>query len=516
MKQVDSHKKCVGLKSFSSLYIWVLLLISTLTVVMITINQHTYTNDLSSYIAPSISMLKNEGFLYRNYVNWNPPLMEILLYLWGTLFGLTLKSVYICYSINLFALLSSQYLIMKKYATKKVITIYLIIQPLILISSGFFVMLYPVDLVGLTFVFIAVVFVLYNKKDSKWLIAGYFFLFLAGLTKEVFFFTIISIPLLMVRSFSDLKKHFRFSIIAFLFSYFPIFIWLFLNHAVSNYVEMYKLKAAVFHFSLLSAFINPFREVSILMIRYCIPFFACFFVFLVISYFKKKSFYLRSNFFRQYIYKHSFIILIFFLVLEGFVYQGKPMKGHYALAIFPILLILIVSALNDLHPKVVFVLCFSLILPGNFTTIKEQYVNIYKNVSELKTNISAMESKENISKFHLDGINCLNVLYGWNPGSYLIYSKVPSCNRYFIPDMMVTNTKTINIYRSALFLNPPKFVLLNPGESDYPPKLFNQNVLHWDNILKHCYVQSGNSEHLYIIKDINFHDKKECLIKNGS
>jgi hypothetical protein len=126
-----------------------------------------------------------------------------------------------------------------------------------------------------------------------------------------------------------------------------------------------------------------------------------------------------------------------------------------------------------------------------------------------------METNENISKFRVDGVTCLNVLYGWNPGSYLIYSKVPPCNRFFIPDMLVTTRKTINIYRSALFLNPPKFILVNSKDSDYPPKLFNQDIFHWNNILKHCYVQYGNLANLYMIKDMDFHEK-QCLISYGS
>jgi hypothetical protein len=354
-------------------------------------------------------------------------------------------------------------------------------------------MFFPIEIIGITFIIFALL--LDKAKNSPYRVFLISLLLsIAGQTKEVFALTSLGYLFILMSRKNKLFMNISVFILATFLIYFIEFVYLSVTNSLDSYRQVLEYKSFMFGLDPYLFFIkNPGRFSLNWIFNYTLLGYfsgillAVLFIKLVIirriqvRHFK---FLLKEN--------QTEIIILFFICL-GILLQSKGIKGHYALALTPILFLCVINSIYNKHISAgvytKLVLCLLLIFPNVETQISSA-AHLYKVIVNFKGNIRMLESEESKNQFQLPVRECLQVAYGWKAGAYYYYSGATPCSKYFLSSLVFNNPNLWSDFQKTLLKNPPSEIFYDKIESAVDINMFEKSVFPYRKVLKNCYNTS--------------------------
>lgn len=462
----------------------------------------TVPHDLSSYLAPAIAILEGYGQPYQNYFDIKPPISVYFFYPWIYFFGYSLYSIIILYFIVLIISFYCLYKILLQIHNKNITKFVFLFIILVSILNENFENFFSSEVIGNFFIFLSLYIYFFNKDFFfKWIVIG-LLTFLAGQTKEVYFFSIFAFIFII---FSE-KKMYKKNLLTLLSGWFLglvlMLIILFYNNILNDYYniilfkkEIFSVKWISYGYQIIKIFLSLVLHLNIIFL------FFIYYLFKIYVY-KKKNFLIiiKKNLFSN--LKLNCLIALCFSIMVGFIWQFKPPYGHYFLSIWPLFITMFYSIIVQLFkftnynsrifnefyliPFLIISLFFNLLIFDKFDgnkIIKNTYS--FFNLKIEDYNNLKLYKKMNII---LGENNCFQTVYGWNTGSTHIYLNKPPCSKFFLSNLII-NDKIIDTYRKELLFEPPYLVVYNylAGLDALNAYEFEENVFPWGNIMLKCY-----------------------------
>lgn len=467
-------------------------------------------HDLSSYLAPAVALLEGYGQPYKDYFDIKPPLSIFFLYAWIFFFGYSLYSLAVLNFIILSIFFYCFYKIILTISKKNYSYYVFFFTIIISITSAHFEMFLSTEIIGNFFIFLSL-YIFFNFKDTKikWFIIG-LSCFIAGQTKEVYFFCIFAFIFLSIYKQVNYKKLLIYLITGWSAGLLLISLLLYQNNILGDYVEIIYFKKEIFNVKIISygyQIVKTFWSFALHL-----NIFFLFFCYIVIKIFLLDKTILFKNLINIFFKEKKFISLFLLLLsmLIGFTWQFKPPFDHYFLSLWFFFILVFYFSAVKLAPylKINFLflysnifLCLVLVVSvivNIFILDKSEFYKISKNIDLMFKNFKhEFYQKERFEKInvYLDSEACVQGIYGWNSGSLHIYSGKPPCSKFFLSNL-ITNKKFEKIYRSEILTNPPNLVVYNFVDKDtINREYFENNVFPWEKIISKCYnrIQTSNT-----------------------
>jgi hypothetical protein len=494
----------------------------SIAVLLQTINQTTFSHDLSSYIAPIHALFENGVGPYKDYWDIKPPFLYIILIAFSFFFGVTLASFYLAYFIVLciFFLTFQYFLGLMKI---KPIVIFLLLLLGMVLSDFFLRMFFPSEIIGLTLILSALY--LLDKNNYSQLFIPFLLMNIAGQTKEIYVFVPLFISIYLVFQCIKFIKIFSAYIASLLFVALIEILFLHKTQALGEYLTVLNYKFDVFKIDLMLNFIKlPLIFLFAYLKHY--TFFGIFtllFLVLLVIYLSIKNKWIGSTYvrvklklnkLRNFISISVINLTIFISILLGLLWQGSGFGEHYALALIPFILLLIVRFFRSALIKNRFLnlfICF-LIFSPNYNTILTTTQQMFSNVQEGKKLIALINSEEDARSLVFPIPRCLQVAYGWSAGIYYYYNNTVPCSKYFLSSLTIRDAKLANEFKKDILLNPPSNIIYNTVGADVDVNLFESTVFPYKIIIENCYKPTLK-ENLFIEKHSDQFSMQVCIEK---
>ena len=502
----------IQMKSWKlSIMIWVSTFCSAVASFSWIMDQSILTHDLTSYIAPIEAYLRAGVMPYLDYFDIKPPGMYLFTWVW---IGLGANSMFSYLSWHFVFLLLYFYLqlnLVKKFFDKKYFVIVLILFPVLSLSTSFVSMILAVELVGSVLILLALnVLASRNSQGLNLWFAQVIFV-AAGMTKEVYLFSMLLI-LFQANSFRTFLQRLKILLTVLILMYGLVICFLYFNKSLNSYLEVLWIKSDLFSTSFYEYLYSFFRMGASLAFHWYGPVFLVLIIFLAIRLFSTKSYSVRpaaqiliSSDIRTY-------LILFLLIFLGFVWQGKPLSGHYAIALFPFAHILVLKTVslfrvNSKMKVVLIISSFALV----FSDFPIGQATQFRQIRHLDSYMGNLENDPILRNYRITEPGCLTIAYGWNPGAYLHYSKKYSCSKYFLPELSVQSSELRARYVNSIISNPPELIVYNPDQADWPVKLVEGEIFPWRRVLEHCYSHSLVTPDLYVLRFPSLLTLEICL-----
>jgi hypothetical protein len=496
--------------------------ILSITVLLQTINQTTFSHDLSSYIAPIHALLENGVGPYKDYWDIKPPFLYIILSAFSYFFGMTLASFYLTYFFILFMFfLTFQYFL--GLMKVKSIFIFLLLLIGMVLSDFFLSMFFPSEIIGVTLILSALY--LLDKNNYSQLFIPFLLMNIAGQTKEIYVFVPLFISVYLVFHGIKFIKIFSAYIASFLFVALIAIMFLYKTQALEEYLTVLNYKSDVFKIDFMVNFIKlPVIFLFTYIQHY--TFFGIFtllFLVLLIIFLSIKNKWtgvtyeqvkLKLSELRNFISISVINLTVFISILLGLLWQGSGFVEHYALALIPFILLLIVRFFRSALIKNRFLnlfICFLMFSP-NYNTILTTTQQMFSNIQESKRLIALINSEENARDLVFPIPRCLQVAYGWSAGIYYYYNKTVPCSKYFLSTLTIRDTKLANNFKKDILLNPPSNIIYNTAGAGLDVSLYESTVFPYKIIIDNCYKPTLK-ENLFIEKYSDQFSMQVCIKK---
>ncbi len=489
-------KRVFGQKRWDPILFGIFSLINSVCIAAQTLNQPIVKHDLSSYLAPISSFLSGQGFFYSSYFDIKPPGIYILLLFWVSVFGETLKSLYILYFITLlifhYFLLRIVFLYSGSFGT---LLFGLLLIPVNL-ASNYFTMFFPIEVPCVALTVIGFYLLIKEKifRVHNLIFASMAFVS-AGLIKENFSLTIF-LPILM----TIYRKRYEFVYIPVLIgiiAYSGIFVWLVFNGAVGSYIEVLSFKKRLFPFPDAYEFVLrtvriawEFSTQYLILGNWTV---GVIIALLIYCYLKRRSngkHLLAANNTPDWL-----LYLLTLLLIGGFILQGKPLFGHYALGLnyFILLSIFVVTKSYLASTKLVnfklILICVSILMIPNvhfMPSFQETKVLFVDGID----NWASLEADSETAKYQVfPKGECNQVAYGWASGAYYRYSGAKPCSKYFLAELIMGDDTLEESYRRSLVISPPMNIYYDLSEAGLDVDFFESKVFNWATVLNLCYKE---------------------------
>ncbi len=476
-------------------------------------------HDLSSYLAPAVSLVAGNGAPYIDYFDIKPPMAVFSLVPWIFLFGSSLFGLIILDSIALSILFLLAAHFMRMIGIRIIGTFFFLYSVIYALSFSFFDMMLLTETTGLIFTLTAILIILkYPEFLLSWFVAGLFFI-ISGQIKEVYIFSpIILITLVGFNQRSFWIEGFT-AFLGWCFGALLLFFLLDMTNSVVAYLDVLSYKAGEFQvrdpITMLLRIIrglSAFNGSRLKFYLFLIPA-------MIISAYIFIGKYLRKENQVMEFKEDNHILLIYSVLLAalllGFAWQGKPSSGHYAISIwFPYVMFigawfsvltkelprlakrLNVSMSLNITSLILFGWFVSVLTPGpTFPSFVWQ-----KFEEQLRSSgdwFRDLETEEDLSVYklaaeNLENDDCIQQIYGWASGIAYIYTGVKPCSRYFLANLITTKETQVQ-YVEDLERSPPKAVIYHPASADLDVAKFERNVFPWQDVISKCYEPSRNA-----------------------
>ncbi len=502
----------IQLKPYRLLFVvWVSAFLSAVASFSWVMNESVLTHDLTSYIAPIESYFKSGALPYLDYVDIKPPGIYFFAWVWMELGAKSMLSYLVWHFAFLLFYFYLQLNLIKRFFDQKFFWIVLILFPLLSLSTSFNSMILSVELVGAVLVLFGLN-ILMNWKYRNfnlWLAQALFVA--AGLTKEVYLFSLF-IVLFLASSRRDLLCRLKILVASVVFFYGMMAGFLYIRNSLNSYLDVVSIKSDLFSPSFHGYIYSFFRMAASLAFHWYGVFFIIVFIFACFRFFVRRNFSVGELLFKLISVEIRPYLILFFLIYIGFVWQGKPLSGHYALALFPFAQVLLLKAVSlfsvQSWTKILLVASSFALAFSGFSTVHSSQI---RQLIHLPSYLSNLEAEPLIEGYVVTDPGCLTIAYGWNPGAYLHYSSKESCSKYFLPELSVQSDELRTRYVNSLVSNPPELILYNPSEADTPTELVESEIFPWRKILMNCYSSSVVTPGLYILKFPKLSTLENCM-----
>lgn len=499
------------------------------------------TGDAASHLLLAVSPILKIGVPYKDFWDIKPPMMPLLLFGWGNIFGFGINSIRFINILLSMLSVSLTYFIYNKLFKTPVFEIVFLSTILVLLSPILHSIMLPTEILGLTTSLLALYLLISSNNDfSKYFFSGLLF-FLASQSKEPFTFTAIAVlPNFAYSFFAEGSSKLIKNIVVFMFGtmigFAIIFVYLNTLGSFGSYKEVLVYKSSIYEFTYenltknfgrgIAATERTFTEFSSGILILFILSFAS----LIISNKYKKIF----TFSKSGVRVNSFCILnnelstnlsVIFYSIGSFVGfgLGNNFGSHYLIQVVVPLYILFGSFISYLFENAsclfnksrkrflvvstLFLASIIIILP------KRQYL---KSFLPIRSNIVMSDEVHNSEKRIIEITTrdqCILSVYGWGVGENYLYSGRRPCTRYFLPNIVAKDWQKRE-YRRSIQENPPAAIMYRTEGPDMNIDKFEVEVINIGKIVKNCYVRDTIEDVIYVSKTKNLDQLKNCIKDN--
>jgi hypothetical protein len=479
----------------------------------------TISHDLSSYLAPAVSLVNGTGAPYVDYFDVKPPALIFLLVPWVWAIGHSLLSMLVLDSILLTGMLLLFLACLNRISTGLVRDAAYIFALGVSITTNQFTMFFLSETLGNFLIFAAFALLFFARSyAAAWFLSG-LLLFLAGQVKEVYFFAVLATMFLAGWQGRPVWVELGLVILGWVAGLTTILALLVVVDALSAYVEVLRYKATIFRLGGLQAiFGQTVQLLYVLSLSKTKLWFVILTSILALAFIWRQAVGSRDLLRDVVTFQEGRLAasaILFFAIAFGFVWQGKPpASNHYIVSPwFPFVLAIsgwltyVSGKLMETAPTTIpniskrsvsaFVQLWVLIclFPGLgvLPALSEQVsartkagslgIPILEAPAALGLYLTAMK--------YLPADGCLQQIYGWDAGAAHIYTRSSPCSRFFIANLITTTTNKAE-YRSELMQSPPAVVIYSPGGADLDVEAFERTVFPWKRVLDSCYFKTAS------------------------
>ena len=478
------------------------------------ISQTSWTkvsHDLTSFLAPVTGMVHGTSSLYADYFNVTPPGVHLVLLPWVWAFGPGIGSMYALHSVFIAGHQTALYLALRKWLTRLHAASILAVVSLVAISYRVFSdMLLTTELVGNTLVFLGVVITPFTSHEfrlKRWAL-GLALLSFAVLVREVYVFAPILVALAFLWKFRQ-NPHARSAFIrlvawANILAVSPVIVLLLAFEGLAPYLHVLRLKRALFPPpDFLRILLSPIQMAPDIVKMWPSLALVSLLVFVTIT-----------PAYRRFLVKVALGLAIVVTIFSAaFTWQNKPIYGHYAASLLPLLsgfLAMPFVVLKKLAWRLPKLLTLALLLlPLNFADLASE-------IRGLQTPGTWWNSTLGIDRVETTPLNevpdrgCSQVVYGWNPGAFYLATDTIPCSKYFLVNLIERSPPHRTEYILEILAQPPATVIYQPAGADLETKKFEQNVFPWRSALNACYRQVTEVKFTLMMSESA---TRSCLIK---
>jgi len=486
-------------------------------------NEPVMVGDLSTYVLPADAFLRQGDAVYVDFFDIKPPVTYLMFIPWLSLFGKSLLGLWIYYVVWLASVFTLTWLVLRHFLSAWFALVPFFSLGATLVAFGMLEeILFITEIVGLTFVILALWLVL--RWPNRWVTyaLGGFLTVLAGQTKEVFLLT----PLFALAGVFCLKAQWRRNLTAFISGgagavvvvVASLTLW---NSAtISEYLRILGFKGDRFPAPSFGAAGQLLIDVGA-AVQSWLPLIGLF-VAAVIALWLWHRYGSpgqplpsaepgRDE-------RDSWIVGSFAVaILAAFIWQGAPPLVHYAVAlVFPITLVIALlmgrslrlaqSIPNQLLRVTVVTVLLVSILPAVSSGLWVAGRTTGLDVTALARSIQDLESPEatrtydRIADLVADD-ECLQVAYGWAASAAYLYSERDPCSRFVVPPLALDDVR-IQELQQDLVRNPAALLVVDSrvsGETTYADGLGDPDtfVFPFESVANNCYEQIPDEPTLF-------------------
>lgn len=446
--------------------------------------QKYLSTDFSSFVV-HVDSWHSSKLTYSEYFDIKPPGLQILLIAWSYVFGSSMYSWIILY-LACGTVIAYSLLTFLKFVVKPNHLLLAMLYWTILfgmfgeIGRNF---LSP-EFIGITFLSLALLVIIQRKSILHIFLASCL-VFYSGSIKEVFILS----PLLFFPLLNGSYAFRRFISMALggLSVYFLLFAFLEISNQTSAYFEILSFKSRLFKVGLSEFFSDNLATVFDFLLRDS-AILALTLVFLAFAMFSSGhlSKLASSN------TGISLKILGWMIlgIILGLALQNKDASGHYLLAVSPFIftfLIVLIANLPIPRKNLTLGLILTITCLINAGDINSRLK--IQNPGDYWRWASTIESAESIARFNVPRASCMQVVYGWDAGSFYHYSHNPPCSKFFLINLILKDPSSMKLYKSDMISTPPPLVVYQTKLADLNYSEFEAQELNWAQVLQHCYRQ---------------------------
>lgn len=468
------------------------------------------SEDLASYLAPAVAIVRGTGAPYVNYFDVKPPGLIFFFVPWIALFGWSMKSLVVLDVLLLSADMALYYYLLRRVAPPglrdAVYAVSLVAAFGLQLFGGMFLIS---ESIGSLLLLLALALALrFRSRPFAFLLIGALCA-LAGQVKEVWFFSVIPFGVLALQVGAV-----RWRTVACLAAGWAVMLGLivgglFAIGAQHAYWDVLQYKATAFPLpglkEALKGLVTTVRSESSLVFLLW-PAFP-----IVVGW----AVYLRvrvlgfSAAFRELLsFNDSFLTLSFLTwacLVVGYVWQDKPVRGHSFVMLFiPFLLLTAAGLVYVGHAlsnsksrdflrrgRTAAIVIGLVLIPSTsvLTGIGDRYDEF--RASDQVSAVATLEDAASTAKYavmasHLRGTGCLQVAYGWNSGAAYMYTGANPCSRYFLANLLTTD-KVREEFRHDMTAMPPDVIVYETDMADLDVAAFEKTVFPYSSVLANCY-----------------------------
>ena len=452
-------------------------------------------HDLSSFLAPVVSITNGRSGLYATYFNVTPPGIHVTLLPWVWLFGPGIWSMYALHSLFVVGHQGTLFLALRKLLTPTDASLIFVATSVVMLTRDVFdEMLLSTELVGNTFILAGFCVLPFRSTvpNLRLWAAGIGLLTFAVLVREVYVFAPIMAVLAFVWAYRGKRNRLAatLKIVAWatVLGAGPPMTMLLALEGLGPYARVLHLKRVLFPWPEASRLTMAPLEASWTLITLW-PSLLAPVAAAAISIISIRR--------RQFPSLLLFCAIGVGLVGTAFTWQGKPASGHYLASLLPPLAGLLAVSLVQIRARLNrwsgFVGALLLLVPITALSETASELKSLRSPATWWTSTLGTADQETRPSESINAPGCTQVVYGWNPGALYITTESIPCSRYFLINLIQHSPAHRVDYTLQLLASPPTMVSYSQSGADMDVNAFEQNVLPWQPMLATCYQKTeGN------------------------
>jgi hypothetical protein len=471
------------------------------------------SNDLSSYLAPAVAMLRGTGAPYSGYFDIKPPGLIFLFVPWVAAFGRSMPSLLVLDVLLLAGNLAMFWLVLRRIAPPLVRdAVYIASVVIVWCLGSFGGMVLLSETIGSLLLLIAFWMALrFRSRAAGFLVIGALCA-LSSQVKEVWVFSVVPFALLALADRRAARRTLPALAAGWLAMIALIAGGLVAVGALGAYGDVLRYKAGLFPLpglraTAVAAGQTMVAEASILFLL--APLLPLAVVVTLAARSREEG--LRAALGTLAGFGSGSLglaVLVWLSLVPAFVWQAKPLAEHYFLALFlPFMVVVgaalayVVDAWAPSRASRGRLVAVGLVVVLALLPSGDAVAGLAGRGTELAAVDAALpfpatETADELAVYaaaasHLGGSGCLQVVYHWEAGAAYIYTGAEPCSRYFLANLLTT-PGTQAEYRRDLTARPPTVLIYQATAVELDVATFERTVFPYADVIAACYAGTGN------------------------
>jgi len=500
-------------------------------------NEPVMVGDLSTYVLPADAFLRQGNAIYVDFFDIKPPMTYVMFVPWLAIFGKSLLGLWIYYLLWLASVFILTWLVIRHFLSGWFALLPFISLGATIVAFGMLEeILFITEVVGLTFVILAMWLIL--RWPDRWIsfaLAG-FLTVLAGQTKEVFLFT----PAFVLPAVFLLKEQRRRNVLASVSGGSAALVLVLGSLAlwnpftISEYFRILGFKGDRFPAPNFGTVTQQLIDVGA-AVQSWLPLIALFILAVIALGLRNRYVVPKQERATDHVSdgkREAWIVGSFAVsILAAFVWQGAPPMVHYAVAlVFPVTFVIALllgkalTSAEDIPSQLIRVGVVVVLLASIFPAVASGLwvagrttgldpTNLARSVQDLESP-EATRTYDRIAELVEDD-ECIQVAYGWAASAAYLYSERDPCSRFVVPPLALDDAR-IEELQEDLVGTPPSLLVVDgrvSGETTYDDALGDPDtfVFPFESVAANCYEQVTEEPTLFVARDGSGVELSACI-----